>query len=499
MLSSHQLPKAFLIPSVDRIRQLIPSAQIDEVNIESADGKVLAQRYGVQALPVFFFSESAVHCKNFPFIAKLSTQPYPHEWFVVAQSIVPNPGSVYGTVNVAESGGNVFQFPLDIQAVALQRINHLDDALGAYQKYLSEYPDDPTAIANIGQLFYDRGDKLDAIKSYQRAINLKPDYLLAAENLERACNDINDQVCENFALSREGSILAKQQDWLGSIKKYQAALEIEPGAASTHFRLGAAYMNIGQLDNAVRHLERARELDPSHVEIITMLGKTLWNQGEREDAIKALDNAIALKPMDIVARSELASALEQMDRMDDAIAILQGETSVSNPNPVIAKKLLTLLEVQKRNAEAAQIGHGFMTHSILASDRELWYLIAHAEFACGDRASAVADIKNCSLESSTDPSLAESIGEEFVKMGMLADAQAAFDFVVTHTPANSLAHANLALIHYSTDKEGAAAAAERDLAQQFGLSSEQWRSLRESFLQSNPGNETLVPTAISSK
>ena len=62
-----------------------------------------------------------------------------------------------------------------------------------------------------------------------------------------------------------------QKDLGRAAQAYRRVIEIAPGDADAHVRLGEALLNLGNRDEAERELRRALELRPDHLETIGLL------------------------------------------------------------------------------------------------------------------------------------------------------------------------------------------------------------------------------------
>ena len=91
--------------------------------------------------------------------------------------------------------------------------------------------------SQLGILLFQRGQINEAIRQFQEAIRLKPDYAEAHNNL-------------GVALVRKGQIDE-------AIRQYQEALRLKPDYADAHNNLGAALDKKGQTDEAIRQFQEA--------------------------------------------------------------------------------------------------------------------------------------------------------------------------------------------------------------------------------------------------
>ena len=81
----------------------------------------------------------------------------------------------------------------------------------------------------------------DAIKHYQRAIQLNPDYSTAHNNLATA--------------------YYKKKNWNGAIAEYGQVLRIKPNDPAGHFNLGLALKAAGNRKGALEQFQRAQKHD----------------------------------------------------------------------------------------------------------------------------------------------------------------------------------------------------------------------------------------------
>jgi len=147
-------------------------------------------------------------------------------------------------------------------------------------------------LRNKTGIAYHQLQQLDkALKSYEQAVKLKPDYHEAINNI--------------------GTIYYSRKSYRRAIGQYRRALAVAPDQASIHSNLGMAYFARNQLDLAVEEFRTALKLDPEVFEHHSSYGvllqersvadrakyhywmATLYVQGGRNDlAIQYLRKAI---------------------------------------------------------------------------------------------------------------------------------------------------------------------------------------------------------------
>ena len=117
-----------------------------------------------------------------------------------------------------------------------------DDAEAAYGEALRLDPAFGSAIINLGNLAFRRGDELAARGYYERALALDPNQPEAHYNL--------------------GFMTFSAGNAAGSIDRFERALALDPGFADAHFNMAAALEAAGRRAEARPHWESYLRLEP---------------------------------------------------------------------------------------------------------------------------------------------------------------------------------------------------------------------------------------------
>jgi Flp pilus assembly protein TadD len=146
----------------------------------------------------------------------------------------------------------------------------------------------------------DRGWLDEAIKEFQKAIELDPGSAHAHDNL--------------------ATVYSEKKLFREALNEYLTAIRLEPDSATAHYNL-ACFLATHGLDMAVAEYEEAIREEPDYPDAHLNLGLTYADQGKPDLAMKELERAIALAPGDPFGRHELATI--QMDEGDYRAAIGQ--------------------------------------------------------------------------------------------------------------------------------------------------------------------------------
>jgi tetratricopeptide (TPR) repeat protein len=207
---------------------------------------------------------------------------------------------------------------------ALIEKGRTDEAIREFQEALRLKPDYTVAHYNLG-IALARGGQIDeAVSQYQEAIRLSPDYAEAHNNLgvalasrgqvDEAVNQYQEAIRLEpdyaEAYNNLGGALNDKGQVDGAIRQFQEAIHLKPDFASAHYNLGFVLASKGQVDGAIRQYQVAIRLKPDYAKAYNNLGIALLNQGQIDRAIRQFQEALRLKPDFAGARDNLARALE---------------------------------------------------------------------------------------------------------------------------------------------------------------------------------------------
>lgn len=140
---------------------------------------------------------------------------------------------------------------------------------------------DADEFFNTGNNCYNKGDVENAIKNFQKAIELNPNHAEAYAKL--------------------GLIWYRyKEDYNTAIKYYLKAIEVNPNLAEAHFNLGNAYWqkSINKMAvysaNAIKCYLKVIELNPNHAEAYSNLGNEYYHKGDEDISFSYMIKAAKL-------------------------------------------------------------------------------------------------------------------------------------------------------------------------------------------------------------
>jgi Tfp pilus assembly protein PilF len=173
------------------------------------------------------------------------------------------------------------------------------DRITFWQDCVDKSPRKARPYNNLGVSLADQGYHDQAIKNYQKALQIDPLYQEPVANI--------------------GISLAQQGKMEESITQFLKALEINPKDYKTLNNLGASLIVVGRHKEAIQNLSQALTLNPYYAQAHTNLGAALQHQGRIEEAINHFSTAVLLDPDYTRAYNNLGIILANQGRYEEAI------------------------------------------------------------------------------------------------------------------------------------------------------------------------------------
>jgi protein O-GlcNAc transferase len=180
-----------------------------------------------------------------------------------------------------------------IEAVKHQQAGRLDMAEDIYRQILAVIPDQPDTLDLMGVLACRRGNYEQGIEFARQAI---------------ALND--GEPCFHFNLADACRNLGRTSE---AVASYRRAIELKPDFDHALNNLGVTFRARGEFDEAVACFRRVLEIRPGSVEAHNSLGNTLRDLGNPDEAAACYRRALHLDPSFAMAHSNLLCALAYQD------------------------------------------------------------------------------------------------------------------------------------------------------------------------------------------
>jgi protein O-mannosyl-transferase len=177
------------------------------------------------------------------------------------------------------------------------------DVIGQYQTI-------PQAYYNRGLYYLNHGGDEEALKDFNKTIELAPAHFEAFNSRGNIYmnHNLDDQALKDFnkavelkpdygnAYHNRGILFMKEQKFDQAIADYTKAIDLKLNDNETYINRGYVFMNLGRYEEALDDLNKAIELNPAQAIGYHNRGAIYFTVKRYEEAIADYSKAIALNP-----------------------------------------------------------------------------------------------------------------------------------------------------------------------------------------------------------
>ena len=221
---------------------------------------------------------------------------------------------------------------------------NFDKAVAEYKQALRTSDDDAKTHNNLGNAMSSIGRYAEAVREYKTAIDLDPNLTEAYRNIAGAYRQTGEYERAIAALKKAiefdrqsselyaqfGETYAAMQDYDRAIPMYIKALSLKPDT-TVSTNLAYAYMEKGQVDNAIEQFTIAIRQEPLNANLYYALGQAYNKLDNFDEEIAAYKQAVALNPKMTGALLNLGNAYQEKNMYDAAIREYK-KALVAEPN-----------------------------------------------------------------------------------------------------------------------------------------------------------------------
>jgi tetratricopeptide (TPR) repeat protein len=272
----------------------------------------------------------------------------------------------YSEQIVAQTGGNPAARLL--RAEALTGMGNFDQAASEVNLLNSQFPNaiEPKlqlAALRLAQKRYPEAEELYRVLYRANQQDLRPlqglvGAMIAQQQYDPAIQLLNQEklkpgapIAQLDALLADAALRGRKLDV--AVQQYSRLSAAAPGSAFDHLRLGDAYLQKGNSQQAISEFEAAKNLNPKDPQSNAMLALALGKAGKSFDSERAYREALALQPENALVKNNLAYLLaEKGGNLDDALRLAL-EASRQQPANVALSDTLAYIYMKKNLPDSA--------------------------------------------------------------------------------------------------------------------------------------------------
>ncbi len=191
---------------------------------------------------------------------------------------------------------------------------------------LNKYPDDRLVLNNKGFLLFMQGKYKESIPFFTKAVQLKPDYVMAYMNMVNSYLALNDYDAavkttdlalehapkDYNVLNTKGLLLFKRQKYQEAMIFYNAAIEVKKDNITGYMYMARCYNILHDYDNWIKTLDIALEYAPDNYILLNNKGYALFIKGRYNEALDYYKASLKIKPDYTTASINLSNCYRAM-------------------------------------------------------------------------------------------------------------------------------------------------------------------------------------------
>ncbi len=292
---------------------------------------------------------------------------------------------------------------IDIGLIQLD-LNNLEEAQTQFEKALKISPDLPELYYYLAKVYEKKYQNDIAIEYYKKAIEKKPDYKKAHEDVVKLLDTLEKQLKNEIKMDPSfpdtymqlGYVYMQKKNYPEAEKVLKKAISLNAKNPICYDYLGILYYKNGDMKKAYKNIEKAFQLDPDNPIIYQhykMLSENVMKKPETKKPISK-SNAIDIKESNDQLLKELNLILIKLDFKEAEKKVSEYENihgsskflkkirtkinQTKNKRNKYIKRLKKLLKLYKNNkfSEFVKASTDFRYENILLPDRKIFILAA---------------------------------------------------------------------------------------------------------------------------
>ncbi|OBQ37115.1 MAG: protein kinase [Anabaena sp. MDT14b] len=332
------------------------------------------------------------------------------------------------------------------QGNTLIQLQRYQEALATYEKAIDIKPDYPQALYGQGKALFQLKKYQESLIAYDQAIQIQPNYLEAWTNrgfvlvrlkryseaiatVDKALQLKND---EPQVWQLKGDIFIKISQYNDAIKAYEQAINFQADNPELWYKKGLAFQNLKQYEEAITAYKKTVELKPDHESAWYNLGNCLVNLNRYEFALQAYDQAVQYNQNNSAAWLSRSNILMTLRRYPEAI---DSFTQVIKTNPQQYQAWYNrgwALHQVKRYGEAIESYKKAI--SLKNNDYLVWYNLGNTQYNLQKYQEAIASYNKATRYKPNHYESWYSKGNAWLNLQQYQQAIASYDKAIEYKP-----------------------------------------------------------------
>ncbi|MCE2698620.1 MAG: tetratricopeptide repeat protein [Anabaena sp. 49633_E8] len=332
------------------------------------------------------------------------------------------------------------------QGNTLIQLQRYQEALATYEKAIDIKPDYPQALYGQGKALFQLKKYQESLIAYDQAIQIQPNYLEAWTNrgfvlvrlkryseaiatVDKALQLKND---EPQIWQLKGDIFIKISQYNDAIKAYEQAINFQADNPELWYKKGLAFQNLKQYEEAITAYKKTVELKPDHESAWYNLGNCLVNLNRYEFALQAYDQAVQYNQNNSAAWLSRSNILMTLRRYPEAI---DSFTQVIKTNPQQYQAWYNrgwALHQVKRYGEAIESYKKAI--SLKSNDYLVWYNLGNTQYNLQKYQEAIASYNKAIRYKPNHYESWYSKGNAWLNLQQYQQAIASYDKAIEYKP-----------------------------------------------------------------
>ena len=226
---------------------------------------------------------------------------------------------------------DVLSRPQIDSVIALYSTGRFEEAIDSIKSLNEKYPNEPILFNIIGACYKSLGQLDAALKMFEIAVTINPNYAEAFYNL--------------------GVVARGQDDFNLAIKSYQSAISIQPNYPDAHNNLGNTFKEQERLSDAIESYEWAIAYKHDFYQAHNNLGLAHCEINQHLIAIKCFEEAIRIYPEYSDAHFNLAITLNELGEKEKAKSSFERVIQIDGSNCEAYRNLAASKTFLKNDSE----------------------------------------------------------------------------------------------------------------------------------------------------